>query len=295
MRTRFHAARVIGVLPFSWSFAGLSWLSRRRSFWQIWPVREHVKLVRDFLEAIESGVSPDQVVSRSLRCNYAQPWLLRSLARSTARSFQRQCMVTGLDHFERARRSGCGVILAVSHFGIPHADLLVLDRAGEKGIVTFGSFEYELKLMALDHTPHVELAVEPVENFVFRANFLRRARSVLDNGGVVRMAADGLHGTGGKVWPFHGRDRHFRPGVGELAVDTGAPVIPVFGVLTDDGCLEVQFLPELDKPLPGQPRQLAVDAYLGQYVRLLERRWMLDPGSVVWEIARAHLGSSRAK
>jgi acyl carrier protein len=294
MRARYYCARLLGMLPFRWSFAGLSWLSHQLFFRQAWPVRQHVKLVLDFFESVEGGANLEQDVSRSLCCNYVQPWLLRSLARAVTKRFDQQCSVEGMEYFERARQSGRGVILAVSHFGIPHADLLVLDLAGGKDIVTFGSFEYELELMGLEHMPHVQLAVEPVGNFLFRANFLRRARMVLESGGVVRIAADGLHGTSGRAWPFHGRNRHFRPGVGELAVLTGAPVLPVFGVLTDKGRMLVQFLPELERAAPGLTRKEAVDSYVGQYVRLLEQRWVLDPGSVVWEIARAHLGSPRA-
>jgi len=169
----------------------------------------------------------------------------------------------------------------------------VLERAGEKGIVTFGSFEYELKLMRLDHLPHIPLAVEPVENFLFRSRFLNRAREVLDDGGVVRMAADGLHGTGGRDWAFLGRQRRLRPGLGELAVETDAAVVPVFGVLADDGRLKVEFLPALERPDAKISRTEAVHAWISQYLRLLESHWAIDPGSVVWEIVPSCLESSR--
>jgi lauroyl/myristoyl acyltransferase len=289
MKARFLAALVIGLLPPRWSFTGLSRLCRSAAFQRMWPVRGRAGMVREFLESIRSEMNHDAAVARSLCCNYAQPWLLRGLARGAARDYERAVAVRGLPHFEHAAALNRGVIVAVSHFGIPHADLLVLTRNGRRDIVTFGSFEYELKLMGLDHLPHVPLAVERVENFVFRANFLPRAREVLAGAGVVRVAGDGLHGTGGRTWPFHGRARHFRPGIAELAVDTGAPVVPVFGVLSDAGRLEVEFLPALDPPGPAMSRRAAVDACLGQYVRLLEQRWSVDPGSVVWETARPHL------
>ena len=292
MRARFLAARLIGWLPFRWSFAGLNWLSKRAAFRQAWPARRQVVMIRFFLATVDSAKDADAAIARSLCCNYSQPWLLRSMARAVSASPERYSVVEGLEHFRRARAAGRGVILAVSHFGIPHADLLVLERTGETGIVTLGAFEYELELMGLERSPHIRLAVEPAANFEFRANFLRRARSVLKGGGVVRIAADGLHGTGGRTWPFHGRNRHFRPGLGEVALETGAPVVPVFGVLAGDGRLQVEFLPPLEAADAGLPKQAAVDHCLGQYLLLLEKRWALDPGSVVWEIARAHLAAS---
>jgi hypothetical protein len=74
-------------------------------------------------------------------------------------------------------------------------------------------------------------------------------------------------------------------------LDTGAAVVPVFAVLSEQGFLQVEFLPALELPESSTPRREATSLIVDQYVRLLEQRWKLDPGSVVWEIAQAHLAS----
>ena len=289
---RFWIAKVLGrIVPYDAAVAGLIWLCKRSLVQHMWPVRRRVRMAREMLATIDTVADEHDVIAHNLACNFFQPWLLGTIPRMSDKRLEERLDIVGMHHFDVAVEQGHGVILAVSHFGLPHLDLLALHRAGREGIVTLGAFPYELRLLGLEKSPHVPLRVEPVQNFLFRTRFLYRARTVLQKGGVVRIAADGLHGTSGQRLRFHRRYRHFRGGFAELAFSTGAKVVPVFSEFKPDGRLHVEFMPCLDSPLPMDSRQVCVNRLVKQYARILEQRWALDPSNVVWEIAQAHLAA----
>jgi len=292
MQTRYQIARLIGlVMPFKLAVAGLEWLCRQRWFQSSWPVRDRVLMIRELVASLDTRMDPEVAVARSLKCNLFQPWLLGTLRRCRCGIDEGELLIEGLEHYDAAVERGKGVILAVSHYGLPHLDLLALERAGRGRVLTLGSFPFELKLLGLAHLPHVPLTVEPVGNFLFRVNFLRHANDVLRSGGTVRLAADGLHGANVLTLAFNGRVRRFRPGFAELALDTGAAVVPVFAVMTQQDLLRVEFLPSLETTAGAVSRPEAIRNMVEKYVGLLEQSWKLDPGHVVWEIAQAHMAS----
>jgi KDO2-lipid IV(A) lauroyltransferase len=114
--------------------------------------------------------------------------------------------------------------------------------------------------------------------FHLRQTYL--ARRVLMDGGMLHMVPDGLHGSSGILVPFHGRMRNFATGFAELALGTGAAVVPVIANMDVDGRIHVEFSTPLDTGSGDLERQERIENLIRQYGSYLENHWSDDPGSV---------------
>ncbi len=115
-------------------------------------------------------------------------------------------------------------------------------------------------------------------SFLLRQTYL--ARRVLMDGGMLHMVPDGLQGNSGVPVPFHGRVRRLATGFAELAVSTGAPVVPVIATMDVDGRIHVEFSAPLDTGPEDMERRERIEGLIRQYARFLEIRWSDDPGGV---------------
>ena len=151
----------------------------------------------------------------------------------------RSFVVAGRAHLDAALARGKGVILAPTHFG-PYrwiapallelglnVTLLVDDR--NQGLVDADVSRRMDKLFpALDWSVFSSVSSGDPGALWQLARALRANRAVL-------MFADGNTGTGGlaaargaQALPFLGQTIHVRPGIGALAANTDAAIIPVF-------------------------------------------------------------------
>lgn len=97
------------------------------------------------------------------------------------------------------------------------------------------------------------------------------AHKALRDGAAVVIYGDGGKGREGVTVPFFGAPRTFRPGAGELAAETGARVVPVFGVLEDDGRVVFEIRPPLEAVGRASPdRSLSLTR---SYAELVVERW----------------------
>lgn len=116
--------------------------------------------------------------------------------------------------------SSAGIVLAVPHVGRVGSIVLEICRRGgrETGKVVGGGWAGSKA----------------------RSEMLLHTRQVLQCGGVVMVAADGLQGNQTVDVPFWGRQRPFRIGAAELAVTTGAVLLPVHIHFDAQGHIDVE-------------------------------------------------------
>ncbi|MDM7926840.1 MAG: AMP-binding protein [bacterium] len=195
---------------------------------------------------------------------------------------------TDMASLERAHREGRGVILAGRHAGLA---LLIreftLDRLKPNGY-------FFIKMV-----PGMifgESAVPPgPERKRLRLSFfmdqLMEAKRVLSGGGVVFVLPDGGAGLSrGVSLPFHGRMRNFKTGFAELAVETGAPVVPVsMGIDVLAREVTLAFREPMDIGPADLPHAERVEGLVRKYAAYLDEEWKRFPGSVALKQKEAHL------
>jgi lauroyl/myristoyl acyltransferase len=243
--------------------------------------RRAVDEVRDACELTGLPVSPPDALDAALRRivweRLRRP-LLGALARAPRRRLTRWVAVEGVETLEHSRGVGRGVVVVNSHFGIARAVQLVLSGLG----YPLYSLEAQDFLARVGVLPPVELEVAEIgRHRPFRLREVYRAHGALERGSLVHLLGDGRQGGSELALPFHGRLRAFRTGFAELAVMTGASVIPVFATLDRTGRTRLELLEALDDGAAGVPRGDRVASLVEQYARLLEARWVSQPGEVM--------------
>jgi len=119
---------------------------------------------------------------------------------------------------------------------------------------------------------------------------LLAAKRVLALGGIVYILPDEQDGLSrGIPVPVHGRTRRFKTGFAELALDTGAPVVPVsMGIDVLRREVALSFLEPLDAGPAGMPRAARVEGLVRRYAAYLGEEWRRWPGTVFMKHKRAH-------
>ncbi len=107
-----------------------------------------------------------------------------------------------------------------------------------------------------------------------------RAYQALERGEVVGIAADGVRGKKGVSVPFFGGQREFRQGGAELAVQTGAKLVPVFATMTAGGQVQIEVCAALEA---GEgSANLQVERLTQTYGELVASRWPQVYPSLDW-------------
>ena len=189
---------------------------------------------------------------------------------------------------EEAHRAGRGVILAQFH---AFAARLVFPWLEHRGIHPLYSIDRKgpptpgVKAGSAHSTPAASLAW---------ARDLLAARRCLGQGGVVRILPDGFHGKSGLSHVLHHRKREFRTAFAELAIDTGATVLPTSAVLKPDGRMRVRFHAALSSGDLTLPREVRMRMLMEQYVTFLSAEWCAAPANVSSIHMRSFLERSSA-
>lgn len=123
---------------------------------------------------------------------------------------------------------------------------------------------------------------------------LLKSKNVLARGGIVLILPDVQDGLSRSVFlPFHGRMRDFKTGFAELAIETGATVIPI-SVAVDVRKRQVRilFLEPLDNGQVDMDREVRVERLIRQYATFLKEEWACCPGIVPSSFIGGHLDSA---
>jgi lauroyl/myristoyl acyltransferase len=221
----------------------------------------------------ELGMPHDEQTRRiSLLANTWLWWRQRSLVDPDV--FARWVIVSGAGWplVERAS-SPHGVVLVVPHVGtsiVPLEQVLRLRGRETARVVTDRS---------LPRTG--DRATWEAQQTPARAAQLWQARQVLQRGGVVLIAGDGLGGQRTVDVPFWGRRWPFQVGAAALAVEAGALFVPVW--VTFDAASRVQM--EVAAPLVAHAaaEEERIAELTRQYGQLYAARWPEFYASARWQ------------
>lgn len=240
--------------------------------------RRHRRRLSAFLR--ENGLTVDerQVFARYLTTNWLTSWRLSALARCSDDVFARWVSLEGYEAFRQLREQGRPVLLCNSHYGGGKIILLALMRRGHnihsldrQDVFSFSNIRARGELISIN-------LGDRQSNFMLKQVF--RARKVLQDGGILHIAGDGVRGLSGRAIAFLRRQRRFPASVAELALATDAAVVPTFGVLDTNGQIRLELLPPLKIPDRQLPHDKQIMHLIDQYRSLLQSNWLACPGAI---------------
>lgn len=181
--------------------------------------------------------------------------------------------VIGWDHFARCRGDGAGLILLPVHGQFGRLSQPYLRHCGHDGLdvgVPRGKLEQEG-------------LVTPVAKRFELARQMHAAKHLLTRGGLVFNPPDARHNLDhSRTVEFFGRERQLAAGFAELALKTGARMMPIAYRFTARGSFVLEFGAPLHVLGPESAHDERVDSLVGQYANFLRDQWRLYPWNIPW-------------
>jgi len=248
------------------------------------------KLLGDFQRAIEevSAQTEDHVTNALMRIlikRYGHGVLTRTLLHDLPQLPQlpQWLTIAGQATLDEALLRKRGVILVDMHTLFPSGILpIVLKQLGHANPMVYSGRAALQQNQPLFHAFQRYFHTE--EETLVIAKFLSLQMDVaqrkLRAGGIVWIAPDGGSGSRARRLPIFGWQRAFSTGFAELALQTGATVIPVRHVIAANGGIQISFLRPFAAGVATTNREERIQQLMQQYVDFLEETWRLDPANV---------------
>lgn len=239
-------------------------------------VRRHfsarLHLLKEWAVRLDIAADMEELATIALLANTWKAWRARSLARPDA--VGRWLHISDPHgHLRGASRPSTGVVLATPHAG--GLGTTVLEACQRNGLETASVLNAPW-LGRSDGS-----AVWSQRQTKARSRMVWEAQQVLQRGGVVLVAADGLNGRQSVEVDFWGTRRPFRVGAAELAVSTGAAFVPVYIDIDAEGRVQVEVTSGL--PAEGTAPQERIEELTRRYGEEYAARWPRFFASMIWK------------
>lgn len=245
--------------------------------------RHRELVLREFAQ--QADISDiDRVFPETFTLNFQKGWRSASLSYLSDKAFFSRVKVAGKQHLDNALAQKKGVLLLNSHFGFSEIALTVFSRMNYPEIATVvrekGANSIKVKGIKKEHEPALLKFKDQSNEELIRLLF--KARQSLKDGGIVHLLGDGYHGKSSINFEFVGKVRGFRPSFAELALSTGAAVVPMIARLDMKGNIRVEIYPPLDSGDETMNHQDRVMLLLTQYIDMLSVLWKNEPQHLNW-------------
>lgn len=234
-----------------------------------------VDLIQQFMHAtgLQATHSVPQTVQQRLLESTLMKWRYENAADClSAKDIKRYFVFKNWHLFEQAQRSGRGVLFVLSHYGLPKVFIALMRQRGYHGKVIRLRIKQRLQAEGRE--------VTQINRMLMSASDLMIAQEALTDGGIAYILSDGNHGAVAGVRALFGQMRPFRGGFAELAMTTGAVIMPVTAVPRKDGQVCITFFEPLDSGSAAINHQARVEHLITQYAEHLTQIYAHSPGSV---------------
>ncbi len=188
---------------------------------------------------------------------------------------------TGLEYLYYAHRLKHGTILVTYHSPAAPFANAILSRYTNLGTIPTLSLESAVQLAnreSLDSYDSMEQSTS-----AWSAVFALHGQRILTQGGVVQVANDVSYDDSNSIRKsIGGRLYDLKPGLAELALTTGATILPVYSTFDLAGTLHMNVLPALAPLRETTDRETRIHDLLDQYVAFLQEAWRNKPESIGW-------------
>lgn len=120
------------------------------------------------------------------------------------------------------------------------------------------------------------------------------AQRHLEGGGLVQIVADGTPQRDGIPCPIGGRLYSLNAGFAELALVTGATIIPWSAFYDEDGRVRAEFFPPLTTEVAAD-REAQITDLVKRHAGIMERIWRENPASLNWPLIEVHESLPRSQ
>lgn len=211
----------------------------------------------------------------------------------TPQAGNRFARVNGFDHLREAYQQGNGVILLSYHGIVTRLATVFVEKwlgcepvpvVSPRVSLRWESERFERNL----RQENQRLSIEK-EQARHGAYALLRGYRYLNQGQIVRAYVDnGFSSRGDYPISVCGRQYQARTGWADLAIQTGAAVIPVISTLQKEGTVEVNFLPSFSWDQNGPNKFDQTAQLMQQFADFLSGAFRHHPESLRWKIMENH-------
>ena len=239
---------------------------------------DRLPLLRQWADELGLSTDLEELGTICMLANTWRAWRAKSLERpGISGSWLR---ISDPNAYLAGRGLSGGVVLAMPHAGRVGGALLgMFERSGRETAIVAN----DLWLGLDDGTDAWK-----TQQIKARSEMIWRARQVLQRGGAVYISPDGLEGRQTVEAPFAGRRRPFQIGAAELAVTTGAALVPAYARFDAEGRIWVDVTTAL--PAEGETRQDRITDLTLRYAREYSERWPQFFASMNWRHLEYNLG-----
>jgi len=203
-------------------------------------------------------------------------WRKHAIAGAKPAHLEQHLRIQGLESILNRDQPATGIILVTAHFGVASLLPNLLERTGENVLIlSRGNSE---KSFAKQPMGANRKTISLEGSFLAQA-FLE-AKLAIQSGSFVLLLPDGRLGSNPKRHSFLDRTMIFQEGFAQLALATGAPVVPVLATVNEKGFMTFNFQEPFDPGDSGLSRSERCHTITAQYVDWLERCWRRDPGNI---------------
>lgn len=191
--------------------------------------------------------------------------------------------VNGLIHLQNALQEGKGVILLSFHGVMTPTRFLTLEQ--RIGMKVF-TISYRTPLEQSGHNKNSQELTNSIGS-TMNAEIALFGQRQLQQGGIVNIIGDTSdpYGQAHQI-TLGGRAYRIKSGFAELALNTGAKIIPHFGGSLADGRPELNLLPPLD---PGNgSRSEKIEKLVRDYTAFINHVWVTRPEVLRWMKIKKH-------
>jgi amino acid adenylation domain-containing protein len=210
---------------------------------------------------------------------------------STIQQLEEGFPISGLDYLAEAYQKGKGVIL-VSYHGTPHpGGFLPLSKV--LGLDWIPTISYQIAIRRSKYQANRE-EISGTAAATLNAEIALFGQKKLQEGKIVSYFSD-TNDTRGRTYnvSMGGRAYQMKAGLAEMALNTGAAIIPFSRYCLPDGRIQMEFLPELQAG--DGNRQDQVTKIIQDYAAFIEQSWRRHPEGASWIKMRRHLERSSSK
>lgn len=257
--------------------------------------KKRKKLFQEYLLNIGINDPIENYLPDLLISSFLKPWRASAISYLSKKQLEKYTEIHGLEKLDEAYKSGKGVILLSSHWGLAEAAMPIFPMLGYTEFYTVvrlkGTESIKMSGLKKKYQPKLIIFKDHSNAELFKSMY--KAREVLQKGGIFHILGDGYHGKSSVNMNFLDRIRGFRGSFAELALATGATVLPIFISADKTGDLEIEILDPIDAGDESMEHQKRIEFMVGQYVSHLEEKWIKKPQHINWGFMEKYLRQVR--